>query len=375
VRRNRFLTWALLAGIAMGPAIALPSAHAADASPGPDPKEVKEVLDKAFKYLREHQAPDGSFSPRVAGPGVSALVVAGAIRNGVAADDPLVKKTLEFIVKNVKDDGGIYDKGLANYTTSVALMAIVEANKDGKMDTIVKNATAYLKKLQNADKGDLKFGGVGYDAKSRPDLSNTQFFLDALLAAGVSKDDPAVKDALAFISKCQNMPDKETNPLPFAKKTTEDDKGGFTYTPVDPDDSPHKTPDGGLRSLGAMTYAGLKSFLYAGVDRKDPRVVGAINWIRAHYTLDENTGMKKAGIFYFYHTFAKGMTAWGEDPFVDKEGKKHDWRSELFETLKKKQRPDGSWINEGDRTFGEADPNLATAFAVLALSYTAPAKK
>ena len=30
------------------------------------------------------------------------------------------------------------------------------------------------------------FGGAGYDSKSRPDLSNTQFFLDALKAAGVS---------------------------------------------------------------------------------------------------------------------------------------------------------------------------------------------
>jgi squalene-hopene/tetraprenyl-beta-curcumene cyclase len=349
--------------------------RAADPGRGPDPKQLKEVVDRGLKYLREKQGPDGSFSPKIAGPGVSALVVAAAIRNGVPPDDPLIAKTLAFIVKNVKDDGGIYDKGLANYTTSVALMALVDANKDGKYDSVIKNATAYIKKLQYAsNKDDLKFGGVGYDAGSRPDLSNTQFFLDALMAAGVAKDDPAVKNALEFIGKCQNLPG-ETNPLPYAKKTTDDDKGGLTYTPIDADDSPHKTSGGGLRSLGAMTYAGLKSFLYAGVGKDDPRVQGAVNWMRAHYTLEENPGMKRAGLYYYYHTFAKALAAWGEDPFADKSGKKHDWRMELFEELKKRQQPNGSWINEGDRAFGEADPNLATVFALLALSYCEPVKK
>jgi hypothetical protein len=197
--------------------------------------------------------------------------------------------------------------------------------------------------------------------------------VDALIAAGVPKDDPAVLRALKFVSRCQNLPG-ETTDQPFAKKTTDDDKGGLTYTPLDPDDSPHKTPEGGLRSLGAMTYGGLKTFLYAGVDKDDPRVKGAVGWIRKHYTLEENPGMKQAGLFYYYHTFAKAMTAWGEDPFVDAAGKKHEWRTELFETLKKKQGDDGSFVNPGDRAFGESDRNLATAFALLTLSYTKPAK-
>src|SRR5205807_568733 len=155
----------------------------------------------------------------------------------------------------------------------------------------------------------------------------------------------------------------------------EADKGGLTYTPLDPDDSRHKTPDGGLRSLGAMTYAGLKSFLYAGVSKDDPRVKAAVGWIRRNYTLEENPGMGRAGLYYYYHTFAKALAALGEDSFADGKGTKHDWRAELFETLKKRQRPDGSFINPGDRAFGEGDPNLATGFALLALSYAkAPTK-
>ena len=352
-------------------------ARPADPDVGPDPKEVQAVLDRAVAYLRKRQGQDGSFAPKLAGPGVTALVVAGMLRNGYPADDPTVAKALAYIESKVQKDGGIYDKFLANYVTSVAVMALAEANKGGKYDTIIKNATQFLKRLQygdNVDPKDPKYGGSSYDGKGRPDLSNTQYFLEAMQAAGVPKDDPAVQRALKFINRCQNQPG-DFQDQPFAKKASADDKGGLTYTPLDPDDSPHKSADGGLRSLGAMTYAGLKSFLYAGVSRDDLRVQGALRWIREHYTLEENPGQGQAGLFYYYHTFAKAMTALGEDRFEDAKKVKHDWRKELFEALKKRQRADGSWAVEGDKTFGESSPDLATAFAVLTLSYVKPAKK
>jgi squalene-hopene/tetraprenyl-beta-curcumene cyclase len=63
------------------------------------------------------------------------------------------------------------------------------------------------------------------------------------------------------------------------------------------------------------------------------------------------------------------MTAWGEDRFADYKDVKHDWRLDLFNALKKRQRADGSWSNAGDKTFGESTPELATAFALLSVSY------
>ncbi len=334
-----------------------------------EPKEVKATVEKAYDYLKKHQAENGSFSAKATGPGVTALVVAGLLRHGYTADDPVVGKAVAFLEKNVKADGGIYDKRLANYTTSVAVMAFHEANKGGKYDAVLKNAAKFLKGLQYGNGEGARAGGVGYGAKERPDLSNTQFFLDALQATGVGKDDPAVKEALKFVSRCQNLPG-ETNDQPFAKKTTKDDEGGLTYTPIDPDDSKHKTPDGGLRSLGAMTYAGLKSFLYAGVNKNDPRVKSAVNWIKRHYTLDENVGMGQAGLYYYYHTFGKALDALGDPLFEDARGAAHPWRFELFGAIQKRQKADGSFVNAGDRAFGEADPNIATAFALLALHYT-----
>src|SRR5437867_3952273 len=244
----------------------LPPVIVADA--GADSSEVRAAVQKGFAYLKKTQGADGSFSPRRAGPGITALVVTALLRNGYGQDEPVVAKALTYLEKNVQKNGGIYDKQLANYTTCVALLAFQEANKDGRYDTIVKNGAAFLKSLQDetADAKDVRFGGVGYGGKERPDLSNTQFFVDALLSSGVPKDDPAVQRALRFVSRCQNLAG-EHNDQPFAQKASEDDKGGLVYNPVAADSKRDQTPEGGLRSAGAMTYAGLKSFLYAGVSK------------------------------------------------------------------------------------------------------------
>ena len=366
---NRFGTSALFVVAFGGILVGLASAQPADTKVGVGPAEIRPMLDKAVGFLKTRQGKDGSFSPKLAGPGITAVVVAGLIHGGISPEEPVVAKGLKYLETQVKPDGGVYSKFLANYTTSVAVMAFQEANTKGRYDTLIKNAGKFLKGIQKeSDPKNAAFGGFGYDGKKRPDLSNTNFAVEALLAAGVAKDDPAIQNALKFISRCQNLPG-EFNDLPFAKKAGKDDRGGLTYVPFDADDSPHKTEGGGLRSLGGMTYGGLKSFLYAGLGKDDPRVLAAVAWIRRHYTLDENPGMGQKGLYYYYTTFGKAMHALGEDRFADAKGTKHDWRRELFAAVRQRQQADGSWVNKGDRTFMEENPDLATAFAVLAISY------
>ena len=344
-------------------------ATSGDATSAPPAKDLQAVVSKALNYLKNSQGNDGSYSPKLAGPGITAIVVAGMVRNGADVQDPTIAKALAYLEGQVQKDGGVYNKFLANYTTSVAMMAFKEANQGGKYEAILKSAGDFIKRIQHAgDPNNPEFGGFSYDGKKRPDMSNSVFSVEALIAAGVPKDDPAIKKALTFLGRCQNLPG-EFNDQPFARKTSKDDQGGFTYLPFDVDDNKHKTPDGGLRSLGAMTYGGLKSFLYAGVSKDDPRVKAAVDWMRRHYTLEENIGMGKAGLFYYYHTFAKAMDAWGENPFADAAGKKHVWRVELFEAIRARQNADGSWRNQGERTFAEDNQDLCTAFALLSLSY------
>ena len=338
------------------------------------PADRQPMLDKAYAALAARQNADGSFAPKLGGPGVTALTAAALLKSGRKPDDPVVAKALKYLEGRVKPDGGVYDQRLANYTTCLAILAFQEANAGGRYDGVIANAVKFVKGIQQGaglTPDDPAFGGVGYDARrGRPDLSNTQFFVEALLAAGVPKDDPAVRGAVAFVGRSQNLPG-EFNTLGFAKKAGEDDRGGFVYSPTQPDAKEKQSATGGLRSEGGMTYAGLKTFLYAGVAKDDARVTAARDWIGRHYSLDQNPGMGTAGLFYYYHTFAKALDALGEREVTDAKGVKHDWRAELVAELKKRQKPDGTWGND-NAAFMETSPELATAFAVLALSYCIP---
>src|SRR5262249_15980726 len=148
--------------------------------------------------------------------------------------------------------------------------------------------------------------------------------------------------------------------------------GSFIYTPATGGvtkvvDKP--LPDGSLPGYGSMTYAGTKSLIYCGVSRDDPRVKAALAWIRKNYTVDANPGMPDArkdwGLFYYYHTMAKCLDVLGEDYLVDAKGKKHNWRLDILDALARRQRPDGSWANVAN--WMEADPNLVTGYALMAL--------
>ena len=336
---------------------------------------IKAAIERGSTYLIEQgQAADGSFSSQV-GPAVTALAVTALVQSGTPADDPGVKKALEYLLKFRNADGGIHtpDSKVANYETSIAIMALAACNFGGRYAEELRAAEAYLKGIQWDDaegKGpdDPAYGGAGYGGKGRPDLSNTAFMIEALRSIGTSQSDPAIERALAFVSRTQNL-EGPHNPLPHPAKNPD---GGFYYTPANGGESQAgTTPSGGLRSYGSMTYAGLKSMIFAGLTKGDPRVKAAVAWLRKHYTFAENPGLGDAGLFYYFHTAAKALDVLDESPFVDAAGKPHDWRAELSDALLARQRPDGSWVNENARWM-EGDPNLVTAYALLALSYCTP---
>jgi squalene-hopene/tetraprenyl-beta-curcumene cyclase len=334
-----------------------------------------QVASRGIDYLaKQGQAQDGSHS-RHLGPAVTALATTAILRHGRSADDPVVRRGLQYLRGFVRDDGGIYQEGTfyKNYETSIALLCFSAANEDGRFDQLIRDAERFLKDLQ-WDEGEGKksadpaFGGGGYGKHGRPDLSNSSFMIEALKAAGNDENSEAIQRALLFVSRCQNL-DGEHNLTEFASKNPD---GGFYYTPAAGGASQAgKTPNGGLRSYGSMTYAGLKSMIYAGLGPDDPRVKAAIAWIKRHYSLAENPGMSDNGLYYYYHTFAKALAMLGDEHIVDDQNQPHDWRSELLEELARRQREDGAWSNTNSRWL-EGDANLVTSYALLALSYCRP---
>jgi squalene-hopene/tetraprenyl-beta-curcumene cyclase len=338
-----------------------------------DQKKLSASLAKGIEFLKtKGQAEDGSFS-RQAGIGVTCLAASAMLQNGMSAQDPAVAKALKFLESNIQPTGGIHSpqSRFVNYETCLAVVTLSQANKEGKYDKALKDADKFLKTLQfdgeeGHDKDSASFGGGGYGpaTKGRPDLSNTAFMVEALRATGNGADSQAIQNALIFVSRCQNL-ESPHNTTPYGALVND---GGFYYTGAAIDESKELAPNGGLRSYGTMTYAGLKSMIFAGVKADDPRVKAAVTWISKNYDLKSNPGQGTSGLFYYYQTFAKSLDVLGEPILKDAKGVEHDWRKDLVEQLAGIQREDGAWVN-ANAQWMEGDANLCTSFALMALSH------
>lgn len=342
-----------------------------------NPAEYQRVVDGAIDFLKVRAEAEGGSLAKASGTGVNSLCIAAILTHRPdAVTDPAVKQAIAFLTANIREDGGIYSEGSThrNYETCLAIAALVKANRNGQFDKTLANAESFIKGIQwdqgeGIESSDPAFGGAGYGSHKRPDLSNTSYMIDALKELGRDGNDEAIKKALLFVSRTQNL-ETSYNDTPHASKVND---GGFYYTPAAGGESQAgKNEDGSLRSYGSMTYAGLKSMLYAGVTKDDPRVKAAMKFIRSHYALDSNPGMGAAGLFYYYHTFAKSLTAAEVDEFEDSQGTKHNWRVDLFRTLADKQSADGSWVNTENPRWMEGERTLVTGYALLALAYCKP---
>jgi hypothetical protein len=137
-----------------------------------------------------------------------------------------------------------------------------------------------------------------------------------------------------------------------------------------------------LRAYGSMTYAGFKSYLYAGLTRDDPRVFAAREWIARNYTLVENPGLGTDGLYYYYLMFARALSASGEPTVAPiafasptsttptPTTSPRVWSIDLIGRLAQLQNDDGSFRGVDDRWM-ENDPVLITAYALIALRHAA----
>ena len=340
-------------------------------------KKLAATVAKGLEFLKtKGQAEDGSISK---GIGITSLGVAAMLQNGLTPQDPAVAKGLKLIESSAQPNGAIMSpkSRFMNYETCLAVVALAKANRDGKYDEILKKADKFIRSNQfdgeeGHDKDSVMFGGGGYGAggQGRPDLSNTAFMVEALTAAGAKADDQAIQNALVFVSRCQNL----ESPHNTTKYAALENDGGFYYTgALDKPKEEELTAKGGLRSYGTMSYAGLKSLIFAGLKPDDPRVKAVNGWISKNYDLKTNPGMGGSGLFYYYQTFAKTLDTVGQATIKDAQGVEHNWRKELVDELASRQREDGAWVNTNGQWM-EGDANLCTSFALLALSHCKSAK-
>lgn len=344
-------------------------------------QEMRQSIARGNAWLLSQQKPAGHWDDEGL-PAFSALALTALAR------DPNLKKQEAFpaplesgftwLLAQQKDDGGIYNRGLSVYNTATAVTALIASSREAYEPAIVKarkhlidNQWDIGQKKETDNKND---GGVGYGSKNdHTDMSNTYLAVEALALSkkviedGKHGDQPDLDwdAAVKFLSRCQNL--ETTNDQDFASSDP-NNKGGFIYAPGESKAGEEKLPNGriALRSYGSMTYAGLLSFIYAKLSPSDPRVTAIKEWLSKNYTLDENPGMGSEGMYYYYQTMSKALSAANIDTLTLEGGKQADWRSDLGKKLLSSQRENGSWVNDNGRWM-ESNAVLVTAYTVLAL--------
>jgi hypothetical protein len=185
-------------------------------------------------------------------------------------DGPFMRNAITKIRNAAKPDGSITEGGqnesTKNYTTALGILALKSLG-DPKDADIVQKAQKWMKAQQAAEDNGYKpedklYGGFGCGSSLRP-TSRTQFALEALRASGLPASDPVFAKAAKFISRTQNRTESMTYP-------------GHWTTAGSPTIGVQLR--GRVDLTGSMTYAGIKSYLYAEMDKDDPRVQ-ALKWI------------------------------------------------------------------------------------------------
>jgi squalene-hopene/tetraprenyl-beta-curcumene cyclase len=345
--------------------------------------EVQHAIERGLRWLQSKQDEKGFWS-QPDHPALTGLVLTAFMGepSGHFKSDPpgYIRKGYDYLLQCVQPDGGIYVKDLANYNTAVSMMAFVLAY-DPSFKPVLRKARSFLVGLQDdrdeKGKTDNPFdGGVGYGGTySHSDMSNTMFALEALyytkfLMNDKDKSDIEMKElnwqaAIKFIERCQNLPGH--NDQAWASDDLQN-KGGFIYFPGDSKAGEMQLATGktALRSYASISYAGLLSYIYADIDREDPRVKAVLDWLKKNYTLEENPGMGPQGLYYCYHTMAKALSTYGIQTLVLEDGREVNWRKELALKLLNLQNAEGYWVNENGR-FWEKDPVLVTSYAAIIL--------
>ena len=320
-----------------------PSREVQTGSLSPETRQkLTESLTRGAAYLRQQRKPDGTWENNAGITGLAAIALMKMPGADHAKAVEELHPTLDSLVKLAKPDGGIYDRTVPHYVTAISVMALVTAGRPADKPLIEKGrqyiADRMLDEGEGVARSEKWYGGMGYGA-SRPDgrqadIISLEYALRALKESDLPADNAAYEKAITFLQRTQN--NSETNEQEWAAND-----GGFVYYP-----GFTYHVEGGTKSYGSATYAGVLSYTWANVKKTDPRVQAVLKWVRDNYTVDENPGMGQKTVYYYYMVLAKALQAVGDPVIVDSRGRSHVWREDLGRKLISLQHPEGYWVNE-----------------------------
>jgi squalene-hopene/tetraprenyl-beta-curcumene cyclase len=333
--------------------------------------------------------PPGKEAPSPSYTGLIAASLANAPEKVRAKYQEAVERATAFLLSKRNTDGS-FGEGPAGsflkvYTTAIALMALSSVERSDRVADAIRGGQSYLR--ANQLKEGLHRGGAGYGDESPggkkgvANLSTTGFTAEGLHFSGLPKDDEFWKLVVEFVRKCQNASEVNNDPewtaQLKAKGLSVGEDGGLYYSAIaDPAQAKAGTKKvadrESLASYGSMTYDGIKTYLYAGLRKDSPEVKAAVDWVRKNYSVEQHPGFPYdlaqrhhlRGLYHYYLVMARALDAYGENPFVTFDGKKHDWPREIAGQLLKTVRESKMWQNDNPAWY-EGDAVLVTSYVLL----------
>ncbi len=314
------------------------------------------ALRRGAGYLWGRRHPDGGWHSETygllrSGQSLTPLIVNALLDAGAAPDDPRIRRAVAFLERHVSPEGaiGMTADDYPCYATALTLRAFVRTR-----NPLVRRLVNWLRTQQMSPENGWHskheaFGawGIGGAPRAAPDpghidLSMTRHVLEALAEAGVPATDPAMRNALVFVSRCQNA------------------DGGFFFSTVETGANKAGETASGFASYATTTADGLLAQIAAGAANTQ----AALLWLQANDQPELPAGFDSAA----RERYAEGLRYYYADAATRAfraAGRKRD--VPFVRALEKAQRLDGSWQN-AELLVKEDDPLIATAFAVSALA-------
>ncbi len=376
MRRHALLSWTVLRMAMVVPVLHSSVLYAA--KPPVLKEEVQEAIGTGLAWLTKNQDVKTGAWGNPEQPALTAMAVLAFLGDPKvekhAAPPESVRKAYAFIRTHAKADGGIYGKGLAVYNTALCLSSLL-LDDDGQSRALTPGAKRFLDhhrsgfelRVESGDAAESVSGG----SVSLESLSNAlESFRQSEEATkdsapgGNGPDDLDFEAARKFLQQSQKP---SAGAAVETKAASDEDRGGGAGRPA-------KAPgaDGrvALRASGEMTYDGLLSLIYAPMGSDDPRLDAFLGWLQENYSIEENPGLGRQGLFYYYHSIAKVLSIRKIDRLKLKNGTEVDWRRDLARKILAAQQKDGSWVNRNGRWW-ENDPFLVSSYALLTLEQIA----
>ena len=328
-------------------------------------------LARGIAWLWERQddagaIPSTTYGFFALGQSTTALALRAILDAPVALhDEERIGRALTWMLETRDDAGALGRAGDALdypvYATSLMLSCLALAQPPG-WQAAARPSVAWLREQQLRTTagwaGHPAQGGFTMGGAVRPepphaghvDLSMTRQAVVALRSLGVGPDDPTLREARAFVSRCRT-PD-----------------GGFLYSPVQEAVNKGGRQGNTLMGYGSATADGLLALHALGVSAEDPVVQEALAYLHRIHRTDANPGVGD-GPHAAFGEAMKGYYRAAAASVFSLLGGPPGWKAALEEAITAEQREDGSWIGTSPLQ-KEDDPILATSLAVAALTRT-----